>query len=936
MLNNYLSTRMLKSFLIRKKFLLIISTVILFLVSIFYGCQKTEYDNPHDSSASATTWAPKNLNVEQTSLKTAILTWTQPDQRIDSFGIESKRGQAAWRIIGYADKSKTSFIDSTFVPDPKTLVEYRISAIAWQNKSFSDIRRITPSFVRPIIPNAQKDQGVRIKVTWIDTYVNEDSFKVEKRVNGGNWVLCADTIRANSTFYYDKTPELNASISYRLSAKAAGVYSDTTGTDKISTIIAPPTWFTVASLSQTSCRVDWKQGEDWTTGYKIDRQFGNNLWQDNWLKLDNTKTTFTDVNLPTDQNIKYRVSTIVNNSYSVPKEVLYGLATPDTITALNPSFTSIDLKTKILDEGGSTVTEWGIVYSSNPYPTTTDNKIISSTASNTVFSYSLGGLDNAKTYYFRSYAVNRRGESYGIQKIFKPAPFFLPQLDPSSASNITQTEAQLSSYIRKDGGASILESGFVISTNPGPTINDTRVKNTGNSTPDNGVYKLSGGVYNLQHATIYYIRSYAVNSVGLSYGAESSFKTNNYLLPWVSFGGVISTDATKITITGTLIDTGGDPTTVRGFVVGSTVNPTLNDKVWTDTSLYAHTQDLFTGYITGLNPNQTYHCRVYAQNTMGVVYGTDFTATTKNISAPIVDVINIDFLGYTSQFVSSSVIGYGGNDILEAGFVYSTNAVPTINDIKVLCPLNPPDYKLSATLSPLVDGGTYYVRSFARNSIGLTYGTVRMFTTYKIALPVIYGAWTQNATTTTSYVQCGVSSNGGDDLSENGIVWGDNPSPTILDNKLAIDIGRTSGTYYTLLTNLQPLHKYYARGYIKNIKGIVYSPDVTYTTLDYSIPHLDPMTVTGTTTTTISLKDYIGNDGGKPIIESGFVYSSTSGPTLNDNKIVTTGAINQAGAYVMVYTITGLTHMHTYYIRGFATNSLGTGFGPETMVVTPY
>jgi len=936
MLNNYLLTRILKNFKIQKKIILIISTLTIILVSAFYGCQKTEYDNPHDSSVSTDLWAPQNLTASQTSLKTAELKWVQTEQRIDSFCIESRRGNGEWKVIGYAGRIATSFIDNTFIPDSKTPVDYRIYAIAWQNKSFSGIKTVTPLFVRPNPPGAQRAPGVKIKVSWLDTYSNEDNYRVEKSVNGGNWVLCADTISSNSTFYYDNTPELNTQIKYRLSAKAAGIWSDTTGTDKISTIIAPPTWFFVASLSLNSCKVDWKQGEDWTTGYKIDRQFGNNLWQDGWLKLDNTKTTFTDVNLPTDQDIKYRVSTIVNNSYSVPKEVFYGLAIPDTITTLNPTYTSIDLKSKIFDEGGSTVTEWGIVYGTSPNPTTADIKLVATTPGNVAYTATLSGLNNALKYYARTYAINRRGESYGVQKIFNPIPYFLPQLDLTLSPYNTQTTAQLTSNINKDGGVSILESGFVISKNPGPTINDTRVKNTYTDPPVNGVYKMYGEINSLQCGTIYYVRSYAVNSVGLNYGTESTFKTKSYNLPSVLFVSVKSADANKVTLYGDMYNSGGDPTTVKGFVAGSTAYPTLNDKVWTDTSAYAHTVGTYTGYITGLSPNQTYHVRAYAQNTSGVVYSNDNTVTTTNASAPIVDVTTISWHGYTSQPVTSTVIGYGGNDILEAGFVYSTNDNPTINDIKVLCPLNPPGYQLSVTLSPLVDGGTYYVRSFARNALGLTYGSVLKFMTNKITLPIIFSAYTENAKATTAYVQCGVNSNGGDDLSENGIVWGDNPSPTILDNKVAINIGKTYGNYYTFLKNLQPLHKYYARGYIQNIKGIVYSPDVTFTTQNYSLPFVNQMNVTGTTATTISITDYIGYDGGKPIIECGFVYSSSSGPTFNDNKIVTTGTQVEGGSYQMNYTITGLIHLHTYYIRGFATNSLGTTFGPETIVVTPY
>ena len=176
MLNNYLSTRMHRSFTIKSKLILIISTAILFLVSTFYGCQKTEYDNPHDSSVMTSLWAPQNLTAVQTSLKTASLKWTQTDQRIDSFRIESRKGNAEWKTIGYTNKSTTTFIDNTFIPDPASPVDYRIVALAWTNRGYSGNQTITPLFVRPNFPNAQKAPGVKVKVSWVNTYVNEDGF----------------------------------------------------------------------------------------------------------------------------------------------------------------------------------------------------------------------------------------------------------------------------------------------------------------------------------------------------------------------------------------------------------------------------------------------------------------------------------------------------------------------------------------------------------------------------------------------------------------------------------------------------------------------------------------------------------------------------------------------------------------------------------------
>ena len=936
MLNYYLSTCMLRSFIVKRKFILFIFTVTIVLVSAFYGCQKNEYDNPHDSSVSTTIWAPRNLMVQQTSLKTVSLTWIQPDQRIDSFCIEAKRGFAEWKVVGYSNKTKTSFIDNTFIPDANTPVEYRVSAMAWKNKGYSETQKITPTFVKPVMPNAQKDLGVRIKLTWYDTYTNEDSYKVEKKVYGGNWVLCADTIRANSTYYYDNTPELNAQITYRLSARAEGIYSDTTSSNTVSTIISPPTWLTVASLSQTSCRIDWKQGDMWTTGYNIDRQIGSNLWQNGWLKLDNSKTTFTDTGFPTDQDMKYRVSTIVNNNLSSYVELAYAVAQLDTITSSNITYTSVTVKSSVTSEPGAPVTEWGIVYGTNPNPTITDTKITATTAGSVPLNTKISGLNNLKTYYFRAYAINRRGESYGKQKTITLLQNTAPQLDGISFINISYESASVKSNILTDGNCPIIEAGSVYSTNPGPTINDNKL--TCNYQADlAGVYALQTYMNNLTNGATYYVRPFARNSMGLTYGPEKILTLLPYRLPVLDTLSVISVEAARVCLRCTLKDEGGDDVTIkRGFVWGLNINPTINDNIWTDQSRYS-LNTIFTNYNTGFTPNQVYHARAYCQNRVGIVYSNDKVFKTQILSTPKIDTLMVGSVTYTSAAAVSQITGTGGIDLIEGGFVMSTSPDPTVNDTKVNCTLSAPDYIMRFTFNSLLDNQTYYLRAFARNAQGITYSNNAKFTTLGMTLGQIGPLQITYVTASSAIFYSDISSNGGDPNAEAGFVYGDNPGPTLADNQVLsepgwmVNIQGANKRLYNLLVN----HKYYARSYIKNVKGTVYSPDNSFTTIQVTPPVVDSVKVLSNTAYSMSLYGHIISDGQGTISQAGFVYATTPNPTLSNTTIIPTLNPLGSGQYSMNTLINGLTPGVTYYICAFATNSRGTTFGPQLVKVLP-
>lgn len=921
---------MMRSFIQKRKYMLAFLACIAVFVSILLGCKKDGYDNPYDSSVSGSTWAPNNLSIAQTSLKSVQLKWDQTEKRIDSFCIEVKRGQEEWKVIGYSGKNTPSFIDTTINPDPNELQTYRVHALAWKNNSSTISKIFKPTFFKPWTPYVTKALGIKVKVFWMDNYTGEDNFKVEKKVEGGNWVLCADTIRANSTYFYDTAPELNTQILYRLSARARGIYSDTSQSNKISTVIAPPTWLILLGLSQTSCRVEWKQGEIWTTGYNVDRQFGNSPWQDAWMKLDSAKTTFTDSNLPIDQDIKYRVSTIVNNSLSTKVELIYGLAVMDSISTSNFTYSSVNVATIVKSETGSTVTEWGIVYGTSPNPTVADTKVTATTAGNIRFATTLTGLDNSKTYYMRPYSINTRGESYGIQKIFHSNPYLVPLLDVTIMDRVLQTRVEVSSIIKNDGGQSIIESGFVCSENPGPTINDIKAKKY--TTGDLNL--LSGAFDNLLYVHSYYVRSYATNSVGVGYGPEKTIKTISYGLPVIDTLSIKNVDATKVQLNSFLRNNGEDYNTKRGFVWGTSINPTIADNIWTDISQYSGYTNPYSWYLTNLTANQTLHIRAYAQNLAGVVYSPEKVITTLNISTPVVDAPNVTMLGFTTTTLNSMVSRDGGNVILEAGFLYSITPDPTINDNKVICTVNAPDYTLSYMLNSLIDNQKYYVRSYARYSLGTVFSPVVAFTTRLIYPAQVDVMQAYKVYPTSAYVFSYVVTNGGSTLSDNGFVYGDNPGPTLADNKVVVEYGRTVGSYHTTLTNLLPDHQYYVRSYVKNLKGVAYSPDVIFTTKSITPPILDIITVRNIMATAIDLSSFIISDGGNTLTESGFVYSTITGPTINDNKVVFSGSPIDTGGYNMTGNLTGLTREQTYYIRSFATTPIGTGYGPEIVVKT--
>ncbi len=102
----------------------------------------------------------------------------------------------------------------------------------------------------------------------------------------------------------------------------------------------------------------------------------------------------------------------------------------------------------------------------------------------------------------------------------------LPTVSSTTAASTIEKNAAISGgNITSDGGLTIIERGVCWSINPTPTIIDNGVFTTAST----GVF--TANMAGLEANTTYYVRAYATNAAGTSYGNEISFKT----LPSISY-----------------------------------------------------------------------------------------------------------------------------------------------------------------------------------------------------------------------------------------------------------------------------------------------------------------------------------------------------------------------------------------------------------------
>ena len=88
--------------------------------------------------------------------------------------------------------------------------------------------------------------------------------------------------------------------------------------------------------------------------------------------------------------------------------------------------------------------------------------------------------------------------------------------------------------------------------------------------------------------------------------------------------------------------------------------------------------------------------------------------------------------------------------------------------------------------------------------------------------------------------------------------------------------------------------------------------------------------ITNVTETTAQSGGQIDSDGGEVVTARGVCWSTSTGPTTADDKTE-----DGTGTGPFTSTVTGLTNGQTYYLRAYATNSIGTAYGIQLSFTTP-
>ena len=402
---------------------------------------------------------------------------------------------------------------------------------------------------------------------------------------------------------------------------------------------------------------------------------------------------------------------------SCKKETIPIAPNVQTMEAINPRATSVTLQGFNATEDILGNTERGFYYADHNKPEELLKHRVTASAGTGDFAVLVTGLAAETLYSFVAFAKNSDATTLGLTKTFTTKAYTLPEVSTDRIKNVYINSSQVGGTVGYDGGKEVTERGFCYSYKPNPTIQDYKVPSGKGEGPFDNF--LNG----LNENTTYYVKAYAINALGISYGDELSFTTFDFSPPIVASISVNEVTNTTANIQGEVFEDGGMPITERGFLLCPGI------EVLTDCQKFLIPGGIgsYRLTLTNLKTNVQYYMRAFATNKKGTAYGAPIPFRTGEYTYASVKTVSVTEIGLRGAVLTGTVTAEGNTAVTEKGFCVSIVPNPTINNLKFPIGIGKGPY--TYFLGNLSENKTYYATAYAINTKGVAYGTPIAFKT---------------------------------------------------------------------------------------------------------------------------------------------------------------------------------------------------------------
>lgn len=379
----------------------------------------------------------------------------------------------------------------------------------------------------------------------------------------------------------------------------------------------------------------------------------------------------------------------------------------------------------------------------------------------------------------------------------------------------------------------------------------------------------------------------------------------------------------------------------KGICINTTANASTNDSKLEDSGTEIGN---YNYKFNDLKTNTKYFARAYVISTSGTIYGKEISFVTSTNILPKITTSQVTSITQNSAFTGGALSNADNSQITAVGVCYSTlNEIPTINDNKTVEKINNSNF--TSQLSGLNSNTKYFIRAYALSNGEVLYGNVITFNTLKGSFPTVLTSTPSSINPTHAISGGAFSTDSGAAITSVGVcVSSINSTPTINESQTALqkDINLVDGIFGIRLTNLSPNTQYFTRSFIITNLGTFYGEVISFITKQSGIPVV-------TTNYNITFASPNSNiygadangrlisDGGSDIKEVGLCWSYKNPiPTVENisgnNKTVSGAPMTDYISGRMLNLIPNT----VYYLRAYATNESGTGYGNIVEFTIPF
>lgn len=239
----------------------------------------------------------------------------------------------------------------------------------------------------------------------------------------------------------------------------------------------------------------------------------------------------------------------------------------------------------------------------------------------------------------------------------------------------------------------------------------------------------------------------------------------------------------------------------------------------------------FSVMVTGLKANTKYYYRYLVWNKYYVDNRFTMEVNSFKMSdVPEVKTVKVKEIIGEYATVLGTVINDNNSEVIERGVCWSKSHNPTIGESHYANGSGTGDYSVDIYIDGL-DYLSYYVRAYATNGIGTSYGEELSFVARATSKPVVAGYADMNDVMHDGgSIKYEIYDNGGVTVTDHGVCWSTSHTPTVSGNHVSNGEGAEWITYEGVIEGLSANTTYYVRAYATNVKGTAYGKEISFTT----------------------------------------------------------------------------------------------------------